>query len=215
MRFDIDSYSILVDNGASHSFTNSKTDFVAPPKPFHRRIFGIKTSQASHIGTVRWSWADDDGRIITELIPNVLLCKDMPYRMLSPQQWAQSRQDFNPHRDGTCCVTDADAVVLEWDQQTRRRTMPLVPGAQNIGIMRSAVVKPRRFMAFCALLDGTGALPTATELPRCFHSHVIPPHDEDAASTASEGAPPESSAATSAPLTSKGEQLGASPPVGA
>jgi hypothetical protein len=76
-RFNVDSYPILVDNGASHSFTNWKADFVAPTKPFHRRIVGIKTSQASHIGTVRWSWADDDGRIITELIPNVLLCNGL------------------------------------------------------------------------------------------------------------------------------------------
>jgi hypothetical protein len=97
MRFDVDSYSILVDNGASHSFTNCKADFVAPPKPFHRRIHGLKTGHASHIGTVSWSWADDDGTITTELIPNVLLCKDLPYRMLSPQHWAQDRQDFKPH----------------------------------------------------------------------------------------------------------------------
>jgi hypothetical protein len=45
MRFDVDSYPILVDNGASHSFTNCKADYVAPPKPFHRRIHGLKTGQ--------------------------------------------------------------------------------------------------------------------------------------------------------------------------
>jgi hypothetical protein len=211
MRFDIDSYPILVDNGASHSFTNCKADYVAPPKPFHRRIHGLKTGHASHIGTVGWSWADDDGQIVTEIIPNVLLCKDLPYRMLSPQQWAQSQQDFKPLRNGMRCVTDADTVVLEWDEQTRRRTIPLIPGAQNVGLMHSAVVKPRRFTVFCALLDGTGTLPIATELPHCFHSHVIPPDDEEAASTASEGAIHESSAAPSAPTASEGEPLGATP----
>jgi hypothetical protein len=107
-------------------------------------------------------------------------------------------------------VTDADAVVLEWDQQTRRRTMPLVPGAQNVDIMRSAVVTPQRFNAFCALLDGTGALSKGSELPHCFHSHEIPPDDEEEASTASEGATTESSAAPSAPSASEGVQLGAS-----
>jgi hypothetical protein len=215
MPFNIDSYPILVNNGASHSFTNCKADYVPPLNPFHRHVVGIKSSQASHIGTVQWSWADDTGRIITELIPNVLLCKDMPYRMLSPQQWAQSRPDFKPHQDGTRCVTNADAVVLEWDQQTHRSTMPLVPGAQNIGIMCSAVVQPRPFNAFCALLDGTDALPQGTELPHCFQSHVIPPDDEEEASPASEGATNKSSTATSAPLASKGEQLGASSSLGA
>jgi hypothetical protein len=209
MSFDVDSYPILVDNGASHSFTNCKADYVAPPKPFHRRIHGLKTGHASHIGTVSWSWATDDGKIVTEIIPNVLLCKDLPYRMLSPQHWAQAREDYTPRRDGTRCVTDADAVVLEWDQQTHRRTIPLIPGAQNVGLMRSAVVTPRRFTAFCALLDGTGVLPLDTELPHCFHAHVIPQDDEDKASTASEGATNESSAATSAPSASEGEQLGA------
>jgi hypothetical protein len=123
MCFNIGSYPILVDNGASHLFTNYKANYVAPPKPFHWHVVGIKTSQASHIRTVQWSWAYDNGRIITELISNVLLCRDMPYHMLSPQQWARSRQDFKPHRDGTRCVTDADPVVLEWDQQMRRRTI--------------------------------------------------------------------------------------------
>jgi hypothetical protein len=97
MRFDFDSYTILIDNGASHSFTNCKADFVAPPEPYDRRVVGIKTAQATHIGTVRWSWASDDGQITTELIPNVLLCESMPCRLLSPQQWAQARQDFKPH----------------------------------------------------------------------------------------------------------------------
>jgi hypothetical protein len=210
MRFDFDSYTILVDNGASHSFTNCKAGFVAPPEPYDRRVVGIKMAQATHIGTVRWSWTSDDGQITTEMIPNVLLCESMPCRLLSPQQWAQSRQDFKPHRDGTRCVTDADAVILEWDQQTRHATMPLLPGVQNVGLLRSVVVKPRRFNAFCALLDGTGVLPHGTELPTCFHSHVIPPDDEEAAPTASEGATTESSTATSAPLASEGESIGAS-----
>jgi hypothetical protein len=52
MRFDFDSYSILVDNGASHSFTNCKADFVGTPEPINRQVIGIKTAIATHISTV-------------------------------------------------------------------------------------------------------------------------------------------------------------------
>jgi hypothetical protein len=78
--------------------------------------------------------------------------------------------------------------------------MPLLPGVQSVGLLRSVVVKPRRFNAFCALLDGPGVLPHGMALPTCFHSHVIPPDDEEEAPTASEGATNES----------EGEQPGAS-----
>jgi hypothetical protein len=111
------------------------------------------------------------------MILDILYCKDMPCRLLSPQQWAQSRAEFSPRSDGTHCMTDAESVALKWDQRMHTKTTPLVHGYWNVGIMRRAPGRTKRFTAFCSLLQGTGVLHKGASTPTCFHSHVIPPDE--------------------------------------
>jgi Reverse transcriptase (RNA-dependent DNA polymerase) len=205
--FDSESFTILVDNGASHSFTTDQSDFVEPPTPLQRRVVGVGNGMATHVGTVEWPIMDDDGRVTCERYPGVFLCKDMPCRVLSPQHWAQSRKDFRPQRDGTRCITTADAVILEWDQQTKRRTMPLRPGSTNVGIMRSAP-SISRFHALCSLLKAS-KIPFI-EGPTCFTTHVIPPDedvddDDDVAVSEGDNHDESSTSYTGAPSASEGD----------
>jgi Reverse transcriptase (RNA-dependent DNA polymerase) len=217
--FDADSFPILVDSGATHSFTPRMDDFIEPPKAVRKRVQGVRDSAATYIGTVAWPIVDDDGHVTQQRYEGVYFCKDMPYRVLSPQHWAQYRKDFSPIRSGTRCVVDADSIVLEWDQRTHRRTMPLQPETRNVGLMYSGGGY-HRFQAFCTLLHVTHVSTTAD--PVCFATHVIPPDDDEEASakasegdeppvhlhessTSSDGAPSASEGETRAPAGSDGE----------
>jgi hypothetical protein len=144
----------------------------------------VRDSSATFIGTVAWPIVDDDGRVTQERYEGVYYCKDMPYRLLSPQHWAQSRKDHKPSRSGTRCTVDADSVVLEWNQRTHRRTRLLQPDSCNIGLMSSGSGYSR-FQAFRALLHVTAVSTTAD--PACFAFHVIPPDDDETSAKASEG----------------------------
>jgi len=66
MSFDCDSFQILVDSGATHSFTHLMEDFVEPPTPVNRVVHGVGNGTATFIGTVAWPIADDQGRVLQE-----------------------------------------------------------------------------------------------------------------------------------------------------
>jgi hypothetical protein len=68
--------------------------------------------------------------------------------LFSPQHWAQEQNDHAPKRNGTWQATFHDHVVLVWDQENRRRTIPL-DKANVASFMTSAGSKSfRTFRAF-------------------------------------------------------------------
>ena len=77
------------------------------------------------IGTLRWTFDDDDGVAHSFLIPGSLYIPESPARLFSPQHWAQERKDNVPEKNGTWQATFADHVKLVWGQQKFNRTIPL------------------------------------------------------------------------------------------
>jgi hypothetical protein len=132
MHFDTDSYDILVDNCCSQSITNSLQDFIKPPKSSDMRIKGFngQTTQTK-VGTVRWRIHDDAGRIHCILLPNTYYSPHAESRLLSPQHWAQIAKNGR----GTKCTTYHDAIILEWDNQKYKRTIPINHRTRNVGII--------------------------------------------------------------------------------
>ena len=125
-RFDSDSVIIHVDNCASRCITNSMADFVKPPQKVIGRVKGMggdKVAVAA-VGTIRWTFDDDDGISHAFLIPGSLYIPDSPARLFSPQHWAQERKDNVPKRDGTWQATFADHIMLVWGQETYRKRIP-------------------------------------------------------------------------------------------
>ena len=145
--YDAGSYLIAIDNCSSRCITNSLTDFVAPPQATDIRVKGVGGySAATYVGTVRWSIEDDEGKIHHFDIPNTYFNADVPYRLLSPQHWAQTQGRSKTSKSETFY----DSVNLIWDAGRHRRRIPL-DGATNVAVVRSAQCFDK-FHAFCAEL---------------------------------------------------------------
>ena len=91
-RYDSDSYLIAIDNCASRCITNNMRDFVGPVVKVDLPVRGVGgTVTATYKGTVQWTIEDKQGIPHTFRIPNTYLNTSCPYRLLSPQHWAQTQ----------------------------------------------------------------------------------------------------------------------------
>jgi hypothetical protein len=103
-RYDSDSFWIAVNNCCSRCITNSMADFVEPPKKVWMKVRGIGGEVlASFQGTVKWSIADNKGKVHTFTIPNAYYHANSPYRLWSPQHLSQIAKDNVPRKRGTWC----------------------------------------------------------------------------------------------------------------
>ena len=138
-RFDSDSYPIKIDNCASACMTPNLSEFAELPTSIRTPVKGIggSTIDATHKGTLKWTWDDDQGRSHTFLIPDSYCTPDNPYRLLSPQHWAKVANDHFPQRHGTRCITNDDDIELEWQQRRYRCHIPLHP-VSRVGTIYSS-----------------------------------------------------------------------------
>ncbi|CAB9522834.1 hypothetical protein SEMRO_1347_G264900.1 [Seminavis robusta] len=126
------------------------TDFIYPPVRVDVKVTGIGgAGSATYKGTVKWEIQDDTRVSHSWIIPDTYYHEHSPYRLLSPQHWAQARQEGN----GTVCITYHDAVKRFW-QDCRYVKTVILDGATNIALIRS---KPSydRFNAFCTAISDT------------------------------------------------------------
>ena len=133
--FDTDSALVDFDNRASACFSHVSTDFVGPLRDCNRIVkgFGGTTTSAIKIGTLKWSWLDDQGRQWTHLIPNSYYSQTCGVRLLSPQHFAQQTSDLL----GTGTRTNGKEVQLYWDSYKATLTIPLSP-RDNVATMHLA-----------------------------------------------------------------------------
>jgi len=88
--FDTDSFTLAINNCASYCMTNQIKDFIAPPIKSFKSVQGLGKGKSELKGTVRWSIEDDQGRVTTFVIHDVLYVPNLPFRLLSPQHLAQN-----------------------------------------------------------------------------------------------------------------------------
>ena len=131
IRFDTDSYRILVDSGTSYCMTPCMQDFIGSPQPCNKNIAGLGQQTATYYGTIRWKWEDDSRQTFAFDIPNSLYVRGLKYRMLSPQHWAQS------YNNEPWVITKGDNMSLHWNAGNNIKTMQLDPRS-NIGVCWSA-----------------------------------------------------------------------------
>ena len=178
-RYDSDSFLIAVDNCSSRCITNSLQDYVQPPEKVNVRVKGIGGSvTATYKGTVKWSAEDEDGRVHTWYIPDTYYNEFTPYRLLSPQHWAQTQRNGR----GTWAATFHDSVELFWKDNKFKRVIPLDPGS-NIALLRSAP-SFGKLHSFCAEIAGEMDI-DETEL-MCMPVAMTMPNDDDPATVTDE-----------------------------
>eukprot|EP00957_Ditylum_brightwellii_P092821 7067366-Ditylum_brightwellii.AAC.1 len=110
--FDSDSHQIIIDTGASATFTPSRDDFVSYT-PFKGKVQGLDHMKIVGKGTVRYTIADDNGVHVQTLISNAHHIPNLPIKHISPQQVAQQSRD--PLAGG---YTTKPNYILAWDYHT-------------------------------------------------------------------------------------------------
>ncbi|KAI2513028.1 hypothetical protein MHU86_1319 [Fragilaria crotonensis] len=184
--FDSDSFTILVDNGASRCMTNNVKHFISEPAVVNKVVKGLGAGKVTMEGTVRWLWEENLGACHTFNIPNTLYCADLAFCLLSPQHLATERQDNVPNERGTWLATYDDAMVLHWGQQMFQRTIKLSSNNAYVGLMRSApgYCKSYKFLSLCALQLPVTALCFPAPVFHAETTEVVNQPDDDTPPTA-------------------------------
>lgn len=140
MYFEAEAKSIRIDNCSSKCISNDLKDFIpSSVRKCTMIVKGFKGEQckATHKGTIKWDWEDDDGMLHTFLIPNSYFMPQAVARLLCPQHWAQENRDDCPLPNGTGCDTNFRAIMLYWQQRSKTRTIPL-DTKLNVGVLPMA-----------------------------------------------------------------------------
>jgi len=95
-------------------------DFIDTPRPISGSIkgFGVAKMLNVQIGTIQWSWEDDQGMVHDHTIPNSYYIPDGQVQLLSPQHWMQktmSKQEWCKHSHS--CITKHDHIQLTWKEK--------------------------------------------------------------------------------------------------
>ena len=171
--FDSDAQTLMLDDGASASFTNDVNDFIEPPKRVNKNVKGIKGhAQAAHWGTLKWNIEDDHGLVHVMVITGAYLIPETTTRILSPQHLAQQANDHYPTTEGTGALTTSKNITLFWEQRRFTKTVSLDPKT-NMGLTTTAS-GTRSFHAFCATVTN----PDTKEMNKHLH-HSCHPRWED------------------------------------
>ena len=125
--------------------------------------FGGSHTSSVKIGTLKWTWLDDDSKSWTHYIPNSFYCKSGGVRLLSPQYFAQQTGDLL----GTGTSTNGKHIFLHWNQKSNRLTVPLSP-MDNVATFHMAPGFSR-YTTYCQQAT-TSAQPSAILDRESIHS---------------------------------------------
>ena len=150
VKFDTEAKPIGVDNRCSACISPYIKDFIGPLQDTNKTIKGFAGARTNNpkIGTLRWQWSDDSGKIDTFEIPNSYYVPSCELRLLSPQHWAQTRNPVD--RETTRCITSSVNVYLRWTNgdENYELTLPLNKRGSNVGTLYSHPVY-NKYDLFC------------------------------------------------------------------
>lgn len=147
--FDTDSKGVGIDNRCSACISDDIDDFEGAVHETDRVIkgFGGTRTTGVKVGTLKWKWHDDEGKLHTFRIPNSYYVPNGEVKLLSPQHWAKEMKDTKPI-EGTGEETNSKEITLYWNQRKHKLTIPLAP-TNNVATLRLAPGYTK-YQAFCA-----------------------------------------------------------------
>ena len=184
--FDTDSSLVGVDNRCSGCITHVRSDIPGEVKECNRAIKGYGGVRHFNVwmGTIEWTWDDDEGKPHTFVIPNSFYIPEGKTRLLSPQHWAQA-QPGKGKRDGTGETTTALKTTLFWNNGTSTRTVPIDRDSTNVATFR---LSPgyTRFHAYCAEFNQEPSRAMEMDPISANEAGVVSDDESDGESTAAE-----------------------------
>ena len=127
-QVDADSRHIGIENRCTACISHQVSDFLPDLERSHRMIKGFGGSRTTNfmVGTLTWSWADDEGKIRSFLIPKLYYVPHGKCRLLSPQHWAKYQRKISP-RFNAGEFTNHKEITLQWEGQGKQciLTIPL------------------------------------------------------------------------------------------
>ena len=131
--FDTDSGPVGIDNRCSGCITHIRSDIPGEIRECNRAIKGFGGTRVSNVwmGTIQWSWDDDDGQTHKMVIQNSYYVPDGKVRLLSPQHWAQQR-DKCDRRGGAGETTTGTHTKLFSADRKFTRTVPILRDDNNV-----------------------------------------------------------------------------------
>ena len=151
-KFDSDSATIGINNRCSACISHVPEDFVGDLSDSNKTIKGFGGSRTTgvKVGTLLWSWLDDNGIEHKFKIPNSYYVPQGKVRLLSPQHWAKhNKQSSSKGRHhGTLSQTTSDSVILLWNNRKSKLTIPLSKDSNVANLYMTP--GHNNYVAFCA-----------------------------------------------------------------
>ena len=153
-QVDTDSRHIGIDNRCTACISHQVSDFLPDLERSHRMIKGFGGSRTTNlmVGTLKWSWADDEGKIHSFLIPKSYYVPQGKCRLLSPQHWAKHQRKLSP-KFNTGEFTNHKETTLQWEGQGKKCTLT-IPLTKDTNVATfSTAPGYSRFEAFCTEIE--------------------------------------------------------------
>ena len=177
--FDSDSKMLIVDCGASASFTYDETDFISYTK-YKGKVQGLGEKQIIGKGTARYTITNDNGENVQLLVSNTYHIPDMPCRLLCPQQVAQQSRDplagGYATKQNFLLAWDYNCKTIQYDKHNNLPVLYTTPGGTNAAAFLAQNIDP-----FPTLYANKHALPFATPYHNntSIDEELISARDED------------------------------------
>ena len=112
--FDTYSAPVGVDNKCLGCISHKVTDYIGELVDCNITIKGFGGTRTMNIkmGTIKWSWLDDEFMVTTHLIPNSYYAPEGGVRLISPHHLAQASKDLT----GKGEETNGVHCTLHWNK---------------------------------------------------------------------------------------------------
>jgi hypothetical protein len=129
--FEADAFNMATDNCALRTCTPFLTDLYKFESVDNATLTGVGTGRVTHMGKAKYVFLDDDGKDVIVDDHEVLVCPNLPSRILSVPNWANQMEARHGEQDKTHIKS---AGRLSWIKTNRNRVKRTISHHDQKGI---------------------------------------------------------------------------------